>query len=61
MVGGSCYDSFDGGLPEIALHGTNQPSLVGSAASNGCIRMPNDAILQLESLVPLGTVVHFVA
>lgn len=54
-------ESFDGGLPEIALHGTNQPGLVGSASSNGCIRMPNDAILQLEALVPLGTVVHFVA
>jgi lipoprotein-anchoring transpeptidase ErfK/SrfK len=54
-------DSFDGGLPEIGLHGTNQPSLIGTAASNGCIRMPNEAIVQLEHLVPLGTVVQFVA
>jgi len=54
-------DSFDGGLPEIALHGTNQPGLVGTAASNGCIRMPNDAIVRLAELAPVGTVVHFVA
>ncbi len=54
-------DSFDGGLPEIGLHGTNQPSLLGTAASNGCIRMSNDAVLQLASLVPAGTVVDFVA
>ena len=54
-------DTFDGGLPEIALHGTNQPGLVGQAASNGCVRMPNDAITTLASLVPVGTPVDFVA
>lgn len=54
-------ESFDGGLPEIGLHGTNEPALVGSASSNGCIRMPNEAIVQLESLVPVGTVVNFIA
>lgn len=54
-------DSFDGGLPEIALHGTNQPGLVGQAVSNGCIRMPNDAITKLASIVPVGTPVEFVA
>lgn len=54
-------DSFDGGLPEIALHGTNQPGLVGQAVSNGCIRMSNDAITRLASIVPVGTPVEFVA
>lgn len=54
-------DTFDGGLPEIALHGTPQPGLVGQAVSNGCIRMPNDAIVTLAALLPLGTPVEFVA
>jgi lipoprotein-anchoring transpeptidase ErfK/SrfK len=54
-------NSFDGGLPEIGLHGTNQPGLVGTASSNGCIRMPNDAITKLEALVPVGPRVDFVA
>ena len=53
--------TFDGGLPAIGLHGTNQPSLVGQAMSNGCIRMPNDAVLALAALVPIGTPVDFVA
>ena len=54
-------DTFDGGIPEIALHGTNQPTLVGQAASNGCVRMANDAVLALAALVPVGTPVDFVA
>ncbi len=54
-------DTFDGGIPEIALHGTNQPMLVGQAASNGCVRMANDAVLALAALVPVGTPVDFVA
>ncbi len=54
-------ETFDGGLPAIALHGTPQPGLVGQAVSNGCIRMPNDAILELAALLPLGTPVEFVA
>ena len=54
-------ETFDGGLPAIALHGTPQPGLVGQAMSNGCIRMPNEAILELAALLPLGTPVEFVA
>lgn len=54
-------ESFDGGLPAIALHGTPQPGLVGQAVSNGCIRMSNEAILELAALLPLGTPVEFVA
>jgi lipoprotein-anchoring transpeptidase ErfK/SrfK len=54
-------DMFDGGLPEIAIHGTNQPELMGQARSNGCIRLPNDAIQRLAEVVPLGTPVEIVA
>jgi lipoprotein-anchoring transpeptidase ErfK/SrfK len=53
--------TFDGGLPEIGIHGTDQPGLVGRAVSNGCIRMPNDAITRLAALVPVGAPVAFVA
>ncbi len=53
--------TFDGGLPEIGIHGTNQPGLVGRAVSNGCIRVPNEAIERLAAVIPLGTPVEFVA
>ena len=52
--------SFDGGLPEIGIHGTNQPALLGQAQSNGCIRMANDTIVRLAAMVPVGTPVDFV-
>jgi hypothetical protein len=50
-------DLFDGGLPVIAFHGTNNPGLIGSKASNGCIRMPNEVVTQLAELLPAGTVI----
>jgi lipoprotein-anchoring transpeptidase ErfK/SrfK len=47
-------DSFAGTIPQIALHGTSLPdSELGKNLSNGCIRMPNDAILKLAKIVPL--------
>lgn len=54
------FDFFNGGEPIVALHGTNQPSLLGSAASNGCVRLPNEVATQLASLTPLGTPVFIV-
>ncbi len=48
-------DQFDNGLPVIVFHGTNQPDLIGSAASNGCIRMPDDVVAQLAETIPPGT------
>ncbi len=48
-------DSFNGGLPVIAFHGTNQPQLIGTRASNGCVRMPNDVADRLAEAVPAGT------
>jgi len=52
--------SFGGGNGQIAIHGTNQPAKVGSAVSNGCVRMTNDTITRLTSLVPVGTPVEIV-
>jgi hypothetical protein len=51
-------DTFDSGVPVIALHGTNRPELLGQARSNGCIRMPNEVVLRLADRMPQGTPVH---
>jgi hypothetical protein len=40
-----------------AIHGTNQPWVIGTKASHGCIRMYNSDVLQLFPQVPLGTMV----
>lgn len=50
--------SFGGGNGQIAIHGTNNPALIGSPASNGCVRMTNEDIGQLTTLVPLGAPVE---
>jgi lipoprotein-anchoring transpeptidase ErfK/SrfK len=52
---------FKGGPPQIALHGTSQPDQVGQDISNGCVRVPNDVILQIANQVPLGTPVQIIA
>lgn len=54
-------DSFQGGEPAIAIHGTNRPELLGQARSNGCVRIPNGIVAQLAAAVPLGTPVTIVA
>ncbi len=53
--------SFGGGRGQLALHGWSDPSVMGAAASNGCIRMRNDDISHLATLAPLGTPVEIVA
>lgn len=50
-----------GGLPKVALHGTNRPDLLGQYASNGCIRLPNDVISMLAAEVPVGTRVDLIS
>lgn len=54
-------ETFGGGVPVIAIHGTNRPELMGGAHSNGCIRIPNDVIRFLAETVPMGTPVDIVA
>ena len=39
------------------IHGTNEPWVIGTQASHGCIRMYNRDILELWPQVPLGTMV----
>ncbi|HEX6946978.1 MAG TPA: L,D-transpeptidase [Acidimicrobiia bacterium] len=49
---------FNGGDGIIGIHGTNRPGTIGSAASLGCVRVPNDVALRLHELVPIGTPVE---
>ncbi|MCF6099195.1 L,D-transpeptidase [Mesorhizobium muleiense] len=39
------------------IHGTNEPWTIGTAVSNGCIRLTNDDIIDLYERTPLGTTV----
>ncbi|CAM3761458.1 L,D-transpeptidase [Paenibacillus glucanolyticus] len=41
--------------PHYGIHGTNDPSSIGRSVSHGCIRMYNEDVVQLASLVPLHT------
>jgi len=49
---------FAGGDGRVGLHGTNQPGLIGSDVSHGCIRLRNRAVRRLAKLLPLGTPVY---
>ena len=49
------YSIFNGGDAQIGIHGQNEPWSIGQAASNGCVRLPNDVITRLAGLLPLGT------
>jgi len=47
--------TFAGGDGRVGLHGTDQPGLIGSSISHGCIRLRNTAIRRLAKILPLGT------
>ena len=48
---------FENGL--IAIHGTNQPELIGQEVSHGCVRVTDEAIRKIvDEGVPLGTPVE---
>ncbi len=53
--------SFDGREPVVGIHGTNQPQLLGTDVSHGCIRLRNEAITRLATTLPLGTPVEIMA
>lgn len=52
------YYSFDGGPGQVALHGTNQPGLIGGYASHGCVRLTNAEVTALAMQTPPGTPVE---
>jgi lipoprotein-anchoring transpeptidase ErfK/SrfK len=45
------------GNTQYRIHGTNQPSTIGSFASSGCIRLTNEDVEDLYSRVAIGTTV----
>jgi hypothetical protein len=44
----------------IGIHGTNDPGSIGSKASNGCIRMLNEEVVEVAALAFKGMVVQIV-
>jgi lipoprotein-anchoring transpeptidase ErfK/SrfK len=57
-IGISAYSTVLTGWTQggpIAIHGTNEPSSIGRAVSNGCIRVRNDVLRTLFKVTPAGT------
>lgn len=48
------------GVSGYLIHGTNQPWSIGKFVSSGCIRMHNEDVEELYSLVTPGTPVHII-
>ena len=49
------YAHFGTGDGRIAIHGTNQPSSIGAAVSNGCVHVPNDVVVAMIPFMAPGT------
>ncbi len=47
-----------GGGDRVAIHATNLPETIGTAASLGCMRGPADEVRRAVRTVPLGTIVR---
>ena len=54
VVGGHRLNLGEG----YGLHGTDEPKSIGHAASHGCVRLRNEDIAYLYSIVPVGTPVY---
>ena len=52
------YFSFEGGPGQVGIHGTDQPWVIGSYASHGCVRLPNSAITTVATQILPGTPVE---
>ncbi len=55
------FQTFGGGAGQIAIHGTNQPNLIGNDVSNGCVRMSNQDITAMVPYVRTGAPVDITA
>jgi lipoprotein-anchoring transpeptidase ErfK/SrfK len=53
-------EEFAGGPGQLGIHGTNDPSSIGTKVSNGCIRLRNDDIGRLVEFLPVGVPVEIV-
>ena len=54
------FQTFGGGIGQIAIHGWNNDNVIGNDVSNGCVRMRNVDIATVADLAPLGTPVQIV-
>ncbi len=63
LAGGTVYGTRWMGLniDNYGIHGNNNPASIGKAVSLGCIRMFNEDIEQIFSIVPVGTAVRIEA
>lgn len=54
------FEEFAGGPGQLGIHGTNDPSTIGTQVSSGCIRMRNDdiAVLVEQLGLPVGVPVE---
>ncbi|HSJ27578.1 MAG TPA: L,D-transpeptidase [Acidimicrobiia bacterium] len=46
---------FNGGDGIIGIHGTNRPNSIGEAQSLGCVRLPNEVMLEVARLLAVGS------
>ncbi len=46
------HDTFNGGPGDIGIHGTSDPSTIGTDVSNGCIRLEDGNVVRLAGLLP---------
>ena len=46
------HETFNGGPGDIGIHGTNDPSTIGTDVSNGCIRLEDSNVVRLAGLLP---------
>lgn len=54
-------EEFNGGDGELGIHGNNDASVLGQSITHGCVRMSNDGITRLTTMLPLGTPVDIAA
>lgn len=52
---GPWFISLETGWDGIGIHGTHNPSSIGTMASEGCIRMNNAEVTELKGLISIGT------
>lgn len=52
------FETFNGGPGQLGIHGTNDPSSLGTPVSSGCIRLHNDDIARIVEYLPLGVPVE---
>ena len=53
MVLGTRWMGFD--ITGYGIHGTTEPDKIGQQVTAGCVRMRNEEVEELYTLIPVGT------